>query len=85
VFTGADSTSQRRLGVAFKACLRYIHMKRRLDNVSHLESTVTGTSLVDYSRIQLLSFQYQILHVCHHFYLFFSVSFHLFHWRALGT
>jgi hypothetical protein len=33
--------SQRRLGVAFKACLRYIHMRRRLDHVSHLESTVT--------------------------------------------
>jgi hypothetical protein len=28
VFTGADSASQRRLEVAFKACLRYIHMER---------------------------------------------------------
>jgi hypothetical protein len=43
VFTGADSTSLRRLGVAFKACLCYIHMRRRLDHVSHLESIVTGT------------------------------------------
>jgi hypothetical protein len=42
VFTGADSASQKRLGIAFKACLRYMHMKRRLDHVSHLESTVTG-------------------------------------------
>jgi hypothetical protein len=49
VFTGADFTSQRRLGVAFKACLRYIHMKRRLDHVSHLELTVTGSLFVDYS------------------------------------
>jgi hypothetical protein len=36
VFTGADSAPQKRLGVAFKACLRYIHMKRWLDHVSHL-------------------------------------------------
>jgi hypothetical protein len=43
VFTGADSASQRILGVAFKACLRNIHTRRRLDYVSHLESTVTGT------------------------------------------
>jgi hypothetical protein len=50
VFTGADS--------GFKACLRYIHMRRRLDHVSHLESTVTGTLLVDNARIQLLSFLY---------------------------
>jgi hypothetical protein len=27
VFTGADSASQRRLGVAFEACLRYIHIR----------------------------------------------------------
>jgi hypothetical protein len=40
VFTIADSASQRRLGIEFKACLRYIHMRRRLDHVSHLESTV---------------------------------------------
>jgi hypothetical protein len=58
VFTGADSASQRRLGVAFKACFRYIHMRRRLDRVSHLESTVT------------LSFLYEILHVSHSSFLF---------------
>jgi hypothetical protein len=65
VFTGADSASQRKLGVAFKACLRYINMRSRLDHVSHLESTVTGTLLVDNARIQLLSFLYNILHVRH--------------------
>jgi hypothetical protein len=41
VFTGYDSQSQRKLRVAFKACLRCIHMRRLLDYVSHLESTVT--------------------------------------------
>jgi hypothetical protein len=45
-------------------------MKRRLDHVSHLESTVTGTLLVDNARIQLLSFLYKILHVRHPSYLF---------------
>jgi hypothetical protein len=47
VFTGADSASLRRLGVALQACLRYIHITRRLDHVLHLEWTVTGTLLVD--------------------------------------
>jgi hypothetical protein len=28
VFAGVDSASLRRLRVAFKACLRYIHMRR---------------------------------------------------------
>jgi hypothetical protein len=60
--------------VAFKACLRYINMKRRLDHVSHLESTVMGILLVGNSRIRLLSFLYKILHFRHPFYLF-SVSF----------
>jgi hypothetical protein len=68
VFTGADgagAVSQRRLGVAFKACLRYILMRRRLDHVSLLESTVTGTLLVD--NFQFLSFLYKmfvILFIC---------------------
>jgi hypothetical protein len=44
---GADSASQSRLGVAFKACLRYIHMRRRLDHVSHLESTVTINNVLN--------------------------------------
>jgi hypothetical protein len=70
VFTGADSKSQRRLRVACKACLRYIHMRRQLDQVSHLKSTMTGTLLVDNARIQLVLFLYKILHVRHPSYLF---------------
>jgi hypothetical protein len=46
VFTGANSASQRRLGIALKACLRYIHIRRRLDHFSHLKSTVTGRYFV---------------------------------------
>jgi hypothetical protein len=46
-------------------------MRRRIDHVSHLESTVTGTLLVNNARIQLLSFLYiKILHVRHPSYLF---------------
>jgi hypothetical protein len=70
MLTGADFALQRRLEVAFKACLRYIHMKRQPDHVSHLESTVTGTLLVDNARVQLLSFSYKILYVRHPSYLF---------------
>jgi hypothetical protein len=69
VFTGAEFASQRRIVVAFKACLRYIHMEIQLDLVSHLESTVTGTLLVDNARIRLL-FLYKILYVCHPSHLF---------------
>jgi hypothetical protein len=75
VFTGADFASLRRLGVAFKTCLRYIHMRRRLDHVSHLESTVTGTLLVDNARVQLLSFLYKMLHVRHSSYMFSMFQF----------
>jgi hypothetical protein len=56
VFTGADSASQKELGVAFEAFLLYIHMKRQLDHVSHLESTVTGTLLIENAKNQLLYF-----------------------------
>jgi hypothetical protein len=45
-------------------------MRRRLDHVSHLESTITGTLLVDNARIPLLYFLYKILHVRHPSYLF---------------
>jgi hypothetical protein len=70
MFTGTDSASQRKLGVAFKACLRYIHIKRRLDNFSHLDATVTGTLFVNNAKIQLLSFLYKVLHARHTSYLF---------------
>jgi hypothetical protein len=32
VYAGADAASQRRLNMAFRACLRYIHPLRRLDH-----------------------------------------------------
>jgi hypothetical protein len=56
--------------MAFRTCLRYIHSLRRLDHVSHLETSVMGALLADYARIQLLSFLYKVLHVRHPCYLF---------------
>jgi hypothetical protein len=35
VYPGADAASQRRLNMAFRACLRYIHSLRRLDHVAY--------------------------------------------------
>jgi hypothetical protein len=70
VYADADAASQRRLNMAFRACLRYIHSLRRLDHVSHLETSVMGASFADYARIQLLSFLYKVLHVWHPCYLF---------------
>jgi hypothetical protein len=64
------AASQRRLNVAFRACLWYIHSLRRLDHVSHLETGVMGASLADYSRVQILPFLYKVLHVRHPCYLF---------------
>jgi hypothetical protein len=63
VYAGADAASQRRLNMAFRACLRYIHSLRRLDHASHLETSVMGASLADYARIQLLLFLCKVLHV----------------------
>jgi hypothetical protein len=70
LYAGADAASQRRLNMAFRACLRYINSQRRLDHVSHMETGVMGASLADYARIQLLSFLYKVLHVRHPCYLF---------------
>jgi hypothetical protein len=55
VYAGADAATQR----------RYIHSLRWLDHVSHLETSVMGALLADYSRIKLLSFLYKVLHVRH--------------------
>jgi hypothetical protein len=58
VFASADAATKRRLN----ACLRYIHSLRRLDHVSHVETSVMGALLADYyySRIQFLSFLYKV-------------------------
>jgi hypothetical protein len=42
LYAGADAASQRRLNVALRACLRYIHSLRRLDYVSHFKTSVMG-------------------------------------------
>jgi hypothetical protein len=65
VFAGADAASRNRNYVAFRACLRFINMKGRFDDVSNLESTVMGTTLMISARIELLYFLYKVLHVCH--------------------
>jgi hypothetical protein len=63
VHADADAASQRRLNMAFRACLRLIYSLRRLDHVFHLGTSVMGASLADYARIQLLSFVYKESHL----------------------
>jgi hypothetical protein len=70
MYAGADAASQRRLNMAFRACLRYIHSLRRLDHVSRLAPSLMGASLADYARIQLLSLFNKVLFVRHPSYLF---------------
>jgi hypothetical protein len=48
VHADADAASQRRLNMAFRACLRLIYSLRRLDHVFHLGTSVMGASLADY-------------------------------------
>jgi hypothetical protein len=69
MYAGADAASQRRLNMAFRACLRSIHSLNKLDHASHLETSNMGASLADYARIKLLSFIYKVLHVRHPCYL----------------
>jgi hypothetical protein len=85
VYAGADVASQRRLNLAFGAYLRYILSLRWLDHVSHLETTVMGTSLGDYAKIQLLSFLYKVLHVHHPCYLFSLFRFFVCAYEELGS
>jgi hypothetical protein len=75
VYADADAASQRRLNMAFRACLRYIHSLRRLDHVSHLETSVMGTLLDDYARIQLLSFFLQSVACLASVLIVFAISF----------
>jgi hypothetical protein len=78
VYADADAASQRILNMAFRACLRYIHILRRLDHESHLETSDMGALLADYTRIQQLSFLYKVLHARLPCYLFSLFSFALF-------
>jgi hypothetical protein len=56
------AASQRRLNIAFKASLRYIHSLRKLDRVSYLETSVMGALLADYAiSIHALCFHYFVL------------------------
>jgi hypothetical protein len=55
VYAGAYAASQRRLNVAFRACLRYIHLLRRLEHVFHLKTSVMGASLAG---IRAICFHY---------------------------
>jgi hypothetical protein len=61
VYADVDAASQRRLNMAFRACLRYIHSLRRLDRVSYLETSVMGALLADYASIRALCFRYFVL------------------------
>jgi hypothetical protein len=63
VYAGADAVSQRRLNIAIRACLQYIHSLKRLDYVSHFETIDMSASLADYARIQLFSFFFFVLFV----------------------
>jgi hypothetical protein len=45
VYAHVDNASSRKLGVAFNACLRYVHGLRRRDGVSELQTSITGVTL----------------------------------------
>jgi hypothetical protein len=66
-YAGADVASQRRLNMAFRACLRYIHSLRRLGHVFYLETSVMGASLAVACLLYCL---YKVWHGRHPCYLF---------------
>jgi hypothetical protein len=70
VFSTVDSTSQRRLNVAFNSCLRYVHDIPHREHVSHLVPTIIGVSLSTHLRIHLLTFLFKVLQIRHPCYLF---------------
>jgi hypothetical protein len=74
VYAGADDASQRRLN---RAGLRNIHSLKRSYHVLHLETSVMGDLLANYTKIQLSSFLYEVLHLrlpCYLFSLFCFAS-----------
>jgi hypothetical protein len=45
VYPHIDSASSRKLGVAFNACLRYVHGIGRRESVAHLQTSINGLGL----------------------------------------
>jgi hypothetical protein len=57
--------SSSKLGVAFNACLRYVHGIGRRESVADLQCSITGLNLKDSATLQQLKFLFKIIHTQH--------------------
>jgi hypothetical protein len=73
-----DSASIRKLGVAYNACLRYIHGLDRRENVVNLQCSITGLNLKASATLQQLKFMFKIIHTQHPSYLFSVYNIHIY-------
>jgi hypothetical protein len=65
-----DSASSRKLGVAYNACLRYVHGLRRRESVADLQCSINGLNLKASATFQQLKCLFKILHTQHPSYIF---------------
>jgi hypothetical protein len=70
VFAQIDAASARKLGVAYNACLRYIHGLQRRDSMSELQNSITGLTLKASATLQILKFLFKFIHSQHPSYIF---------------
>jgi Reverse transcriptase (RNA-dependent DNA polymerase) len=59
VYSHIDSASLRKLGVAYNACLRYIHGLDRRESVANLQCSITGLNLKASATLQQLKFMFK--------------------------
>jgi hypothetical protein len=70
VYSHIDGRSSSKLGVAYNACLRYVHGIGRRESVADLQCSITGLNLKDSATLQQLKFLFKIIHTQHPSYLF---------------
>jgi hypothetical protein len=75
VFSHIDSASSRKIGVAYNACLRYIHGLGRRDSVTDLQESITGLNLQNSATLQLLKFVFKVKYSRHPSYIYSLLQF----------
>ncbi len=75
VFVHTDSTSARKLGVAYNACVRYVNGLGRRESVRELQGCINGLTLEKSATLQLVKFLFKVISTQHPSYIFSLLEF----------
>lgn len=70
VFTHIDKASERKLGVAYNACLRYVNGLGREARMRDYQLCITGLTLEKTAVLQRLKFLFKVMHSQHPSYIY---------------